>query len=491
MTLQIPTDRVQARAPDKPIRADRSYVLYWMTAQRRTQHNFGLQHAIAHCVALNKPLVVLEALRIGYPWASPRLHAFVVEGMRDNGRVLDAIGVTRVSHVEEYAGASRGLLTALAADAAVVVADAFPCFFLPKMLTAAADKLDVRLEEVDSNGLYPLSASDRLFTTAASFRRHLQKTITPHLHAFPIADPLRADGVASVVRGAVLPERVDAQFSIRVPSDLGALGLTGPAPVPMTGGAVAGTARLDTFLADKLGRYPVDRNLPLNGAASGLSPYLHFGHVGTHQIMARVFDAEGFTPWDTPPKATGSRAGWWGLSEAAESFIDELITWRELGFNRCHNDPAGYDKYETLPDWARTTLAEHAQDPRPHVYTLAEFEAAQTHDPVWNAAQRQLLEEGVIHNYLRMLWGKKILHWTPDPRVALDVMLELNNRYAIDGRDPNSYSGIFWTLGRFDRAWGPERPVFGKIRYMTSQSTQRKLKLADYLKRYGPQQRLV
>ena len=173
------------------------------------------------------------------------------------------------------------------------------------------------------------------------------------------------------------------------------------------------------------------------------------------------------------------------MAENAESFLDELITWRELGFNMCWQRP-DYDKYESLPDWAQETLHEHAADPRQYDYSLEKLQAGKTHDRLWNAAQNQLVTEGRMHNYLRMLWGKKILKWSRTPQRALEVMLELNNRFAVDGRDPNSYSGIFWVLGRYDRAWGPERPIFGKIRYMTSENTARKLTLTKYLNRYAP-----
>ncbi|MEM9696733.1 MAG: deoxyribodipyrimidine photolyase, partial [Myxococcota bacterium] len=144
-----------------------------------------------------------------------------------------------------------------------------------------------------------------------------------------------------------------------------------------------------------------------------------------------------------------------------------------------------YESYESLPDWAKTTIAEHVEDERPHVYSLEQFERADTHDEIWNAAQRELTTTGRMHNYLRMLWGKKIYEWSANPRDAIEVMVELNNKYALDGRDPNSYGGIFWVLGRYDRAWGPERPIFGKLRYMTSDSTRRKLRLKGYLDRYG------
>jgi len=158
----------------------------------------------------------------------------------------------------------------------------------------------------------------------------------------------------------------------------------------------------------------------------------------------------------------------------AEHFLDELVTWRELGFNMCSLSN-NYDQYGSLPEWARKTLGNHAKDPRPHIYSLDDLEKAETHDPLWNSAQMQLATQGGIDNRLRMLWGKKILEWSPTPESALEVMIHLNNKYALDGRDPNSYTGIFWTLGRYDRPWGPERPIFGLVRYMSSASMARKL----------------
>ena len=167
-----------------------------------------------------------------------------------------------------------------------------------------------------------------------------------------------------------------------------------------------------------------------------------------------------------------------------ESFLDELVTWREIGFNMCWQRD-DYDQFDSLPDWAQKTLHDHEGDIRPSLYSLEEFETGATHDPLWNAAQTQLLQEGRIHNYLRMLWGKKILHWSETPRDALEIMIQLNNKYAIDGCDPSSYSGIFWVLGRYDRAWGPEREVFGKVRYMTSENTARKFRVRNYVKQFS------
>ena len=217
---------------------------------------------------------------------------------------------------------------------------------------------------------------------------------------------------------------------------------------------------------------------------SGLSAYLHFGHVSPHLILARLATKEGWTVDDISESTAGKREGWWGMSASAEAFLDQLCTWRELGLNNCAHDPA-YARFESLPDWAQATLAEHESDEREHLYDLDDFENTRTHDDLWNAAQNHLRAEGIMPNYLRMLWGKKILHWSRNAREALDIMVELNNKYALDGRNPNSYSGILWTLGKFDRPWGPERPIFGKVRYMTSDNTRRKIKVDEYLARWS------
>ncbi|HET6344389.1 MAG TPA: deoxyribodipyrimidine photolyase, partial [Myxococcota bacterium] len=207
------------------------------------------------------------------------------------------------------------------------------------------------------------------------------------------------------------------------------------------------------------------------------------GHVGAHEAFTAVAEAEAWDPSHLSPRSHGGKEGWWGMGASAEAFLDQLVTWRELGFNMCSQEPR-YDRYASLPGWARDTLAQHTADPRDKLYGLATLEAGDTQDPVWNAAQRQLVREGRLHNYLRMVWGKRVLEWTRDPEEALAVLIELNNKYALDGRDPNSYSGIFWTFGRYDRPW-PERPIFGKIRYMSSANTVRKLRMKRYLQTFA------
>lgn len=483
--MRVPKSRITLEN-DAPLR-DGEYVLYWMTAFRRPSSNFALDRAIELAKELKKGLVVLEALRSGYRWASDRHHAFVMQGMADNLEAFSGTGITYLPYIEASQNAGRGLLRALAAHACVVVTDDFPAFMLPKMTRAAALKIGVRMEKVDSNGIYPMRDTSRAFSRAHDFRRHLQKTIRPHLEVFPHPDPLAHLELPEVQLGpeiqawrmATRADLLDGDFLARLPIDHSVT------TVGEIGGHRAARKRLAEWIQDGLSRYGDDRNHPDTDASSRLSFWLHFGHISAHEVFLAVVGDTVWSPSDIAVKATGSRDGWWGLPPHAEAFLDELITWREIGFNMCSTCPNDYDRFESLPDWAQITLEQHEDDPRDYVYSLEEFELAKTHDPVWNAAQRQLVKEGRIHNYLRMLWGKKILHWTSNPRQALDVMVELNNKYAVDGRDPCSYSGIFWVLGRYDRAWGPEREVFGKIRYMTSDSTIKKLKMKRYLEIFG------
>lgn len=467
------------------------YVLYWMTAFRRPRWNFALERAVDWARSLRKPLVVLEALRVDYRWACDRFHTCVAQGMRDNRDAFVEIdGVAYYPYLEPEPGAGSGLLAALAKRACVVVGDDFPSFFLPAQARAAGRVVPCRFELVDSNGLYPLRATDKVFARAFDFRRQLHKDLAPHLSELPKPAPLqgtRLPSAAGVVDDVQREWRPVSSDDLDDPA-----GLIASLPIdhhvrPVEGepgGYIAAGEALDRFLAKRLEVYDELRNQPEEEAASELSGYLHWGHLSAHEVFAAVVEREKWNPGKLAKKPTGAREGWWGMSPTAEAFLDELVTWREVGFNMT-SKRLDYDRFESLPDWAQETLQEHAGDDRDHVYTLKDFEQAKTHDELWNAAQRQLVREGRIHNYLRMLWGKKILEWSESPRDALATMIELNNKYALDGRNPNSYSGIFWVLGRYDRAWGPERPVYGKIRYMSSDNTARKVRVKDYVKRYA------
>jgi deoxyribodipyrimidine photo-lyase len=483
----VPALRIRALT-DAPVDGAGRFVLYWMIAHRRVVWNFALDRALAWARELDRPLLILEPLRVDYPWASDRLHRFVLDGMADTARRVAGTSVTYYPYVEPARGAGEGLLGALARQAAVCVTDDFPAFILPRTVAAAARQVPVRFEAVDANGLLPLRTTETAFTTAHRFRRFLQRTLPRHLADRPSASPLAAR------RGPVLqslPRDIVVRWPSAAPTLLGgAASALAALPIDHSVGVVAlrgGTASARTtlrrFLADRLARYDADRNQPEREVTSGLSPYLHFGHLSPHEVFAGVARSEAWSAQDLSARADGRRHGWWGMGKSAEAFLDQLVTWRELGFNMCaHRED--YDRYDSLPDWARRTLARHGSDRRPVRYSARELSSAETHDPLWNAGQIQLVREGRLHNYIRMLWGKKILEWSKSPAEALAVMIDLNNRYALDGRDPNSYSGIFWVLGRYDRPWGPERPVFGTVRYMSSENTARKLRVTEYVARY-------
>jgi deoxyribodipyrimidine photo-lyase len=485
----VPADRVRVVRRGAKVHPDRDFVLYWMIAARRSRSNFALDRAVGWASELGKPLVILEALRVGYPWASDRLHRFVLDGMRDNAEAFADKGVVYYPYVEPRADDDKGFLAALAARACVVVTDEFPCFFLPHMVAAAAERLDVCLEAIDGNGILPLEASDHAFTAAVHFRRHMQKELRHHLLATPRKDALARADLPALRRGAL--KEIQTRWPVAEPallegsaSALARLPIDHePFPVAMKGGPKAAHLALRRFVK-RLPDYTVLRNEPSADGTSRLSPYRHFGHVSAHEVLGAVIQAEGWTPDDLAPKATAKREGFWGMGAGAEAFLEQVIVWRELSYNMCARRPEDYAKLTSLPDWAQDTIRKHAKDKRSHVYTHAQLEEAKTHDPLWNAAQRQLLSEGWFHNYMRMLWAKKILEWSPSAEAALEAMTSIMNRWSLDGRNPNSYAGYLFTFGRYDRPW-PERPVFGKLRSMTSESTAKKHDVTGYLAKYS------
>ncbi len=402
----------------RPVRQEGRYVLYWMSAFRRPTWNFALQRAIEWAEQLGKPLVILEALRVGYPWASDRLHTFILEGMADHLAWFQDKSVTYYPYVERKAGEGSGLLESLARQSAVIVTDDFPCFFLPRMIESAATKVDILMEKVDSNGLLPMRAADRVFARAFDFRRFLQKSLAPHLEHFPTPDPLFHCQLAKPV---AIPADIRQRWPAATKQHLSKIStLVDSLPIDHSigagwtkGGFASAVDRLKQFVAKRLARYGEDRNEPALDGTSGLSPYLHFGQLSVHQILAELADAEEWSPASIGTSRSGQREGWWRMSPMTESFLDELVTWREVGFNFCWQRP-DYDQFESLPDWAKETLAKHARDKRQTIYSLEQFESASTHDPLWNAAQNQIRREGRMHNYLRMLWERK--YWNGPKR---------------------------------------------------------------------------
>ncbi len=459
------------------------YVLYWMHAYRRLERNHALDYALECAGQLRKPLVLYEGLRLVYPWASRRFHRFLLEGMQVNAVRARELGLSYWPFVEKTRGQGRGLLRRLAARACMVVTDDFPCFIVPLQSEALARDTSVPVLAVDSNSVVPLSLLGPAVAAAAHLRPRIHKAFAEAWRHRARARPR----VPDVARRRLTPP-FDAWKVADVASLLDALPLDPTAP-PVTdtrGGAPAARARLREFTKRRLRGYAEERSTPrppADGHASGLSPYLHFGHISIEEIVEAVLGTTGrWTPDELRIHNRGKREGFFCDDPDVNAFLDQALIWRDVGFQwhrSRHADTASLEA--ALPLWARQTLGAHAADPRPRRYTCDQLESGATHDPLWNAAQRELVQTGTIHSYLRMLWGKKVLEWSISPGEAYRTLEHLNNKYALDGRDPNSYAGILWCFGLFDRPWPPERRVLGSVRYMSSENAARKFDLRSYL----------
>jgi deoxyribodipyrimidine photo-lyase len=462
--------------------AGAEYVLYWMQSCRRLERSHALDYALRCAAELGRPLVLYEGLRIDYPWASERLHRFVLEGMQANAARAGELGLSYWPYVESRAGEGRGLLRRLSERACLVVTDDFPCFIVPAQAEALAQKASVPVFAVDSNSVVPLSQLGPPVQAAAHLR--------PRIHrAFAEAWQHRAAArlhVPDAVR-----KHVPAPFETWSAKDVAAfvdalpLDRSVPAVPGKPGGAPAGRARLREFVKKRLRGYAEERSEPRSpaaGHASGLSPYLHFGQLSIEAVVEAVLASTGrWSKDELRLHNRGKREGFFCDDPDVNAFLDEALTWRDVGLQWHWSRRADAASLErALPAWALQTLGAHAGDRRPWLYTAAELEDGATHDPLWNAAQRELVTTGTIHNYLRMLWGKKVLEWSASPAEAYRTLEHLNNKYALDGRDPNSYTGILWCFGLFDRPWAPERPVFGRVRFMSSERTARKFDLEGY-----------
>ena len=499
--VSVSSPRVR-RLNDDPVNEGGEFVLYWMTSTRRYHYNAALDRAIEISLDLEKPLLVIECISVRHEWSSERVLTFVAQGMVDNISIFSDNKITYLPWIENHTDSGNGMLRKLSTKACAVIIDDYPTYLPRWVMERASKSCKVSVEAVDSNGILPMSYADKAHKTAYSFRKHVQKSLYGALSTIPNEDPMSGittDLSMDTSRFNEIVEELDIEFPplewIWRVAEGGSVGKKAMAPLEidhevypvetMRGGYFEAMSRLGRFLDYRLHNYSEGRNDADNPAVSGLSPWLHFGHISTFRIVKEVLEKGNWTYDSVCVEDTGkgTRSGWWGLSASTESFLDQIITWRELGFNFAHFRK-DHNTLDSIPNWAKKTLDEHRDDER-LTYTFEQIEGAQTGDEVWNSAQRQLLRTGHMHNYLRMLWGKRILEWSPNPETAADWMIRINDRWALDGRDPNSYTGIFWVLGRHDRAWGPERPIFGKVRYMSSANTKRKLKLDGYLSRWA------
>jgi deoxyribodipyrimidine photo-lyase len=434
-----------------------------MQRAQRGIDNHAVDLAVEIANLLELPLVVYFAGISNFPHANLRHYVFLNQGLRDIEADLASRNISFVMRRAPHESHER-----LLADvkAAFLIGDENPMREPERWRKHLASRIEIPFWTVDADVVVPSKLMGKAEYGAYTIRPRLYRVLADYLHpyrnwhaeyAWKMPRGFQSDSVhEDITRGWK-----DFDRSV--------------APVEAwKGGTHAGLERLKFFAGDLLADYDDRRNHPEMDGTSCMSPYLHFGHVGPITIALAVEDAVRANP---------------RLRTARDSYFNELIVWRELAVNFVRHTTK-YDSPECAEAWAKTTIAEHARDEREHLYTLKQLEEAQTHDPLWNAGQIQMVRHGWMHNYVRMYWAKKILEWTPDVATAMKYAIYLNDKYFLDGRDPNGYAGIAWAiLGKFDRAWG-ERPIFGKIRYMSGASTGKKFNSKRYIEQMGllPQQ---
>jgi deoxyribodipyrimidine photo-lyase len=425
------------------------YVLYWMQASQRAEANHALQYAVRRANELHLPVVVLFALTDRFPEANGRHYAFLLQGLADVRRKLEAVGIRFILRL----GSPERKAAEMAERAALAVVDRGYLRIQKKWRSQAAAAMDCPLIQVESDVVVPVeTASPKEEWSAATLRAKVQAKWPEFL--VPLRERKPNHSSLSLGLDSLDPE--DSEALLKRLSPAGEVQPSSYFP----GGAEEAKARLRLFLREKLDHFAELRNIPALDAVSHLSPYLHFGHISPLQIALAA-----------------AKSG----SPGKDAFFEELLVRRELSMNFVHYNPA-YDAFTGLPAWAQKTLAAHAADPRPVLYSRAELETARTHDAYWNAAQNEMRITGKMHGYMRMYWGKKILEWSPTPEEAFAAALYLNNKYEIDGRDPNGFAGVAWCFGKHDRPWG-ERPIFGLVRFMNEAGLRRKFDIDQYVRK--------
>jgi len=428
-----------------------------MQRAMRILDNPALDIAIQAANLLGLPVVVYFQVIPNYPNANLRHYHFLQQGLRDVEADAAGRGVGFVLRRSPEHSLEAFLEEV---GAALLIGDENRCREPERWRRVLAKRLKIPYWTVDADVVVPSNIFGRTFVLLHHFRPHLKAELPKYLVAAKKVTPLHAWKPAKELTSYSLDKDITAGF-LKLDRSVGTVD-------SFTGGTHAALKRLKTFVSLELKDYETTRNHPESTGTSRLSPYLHFGNIGPLTIALAVNKAV----------AAGNAP-----ASAAEKYLDELIGWRELAVLFVMHEP-NYDNWECAAPWARTTLIEHTADPRPHRYSLAQLERAETYDDLWNAAQRQMVDTGWMHNYMRMYWGKKILEWAPDPARAFEWAVTLNDRYQLDGRDPNGYAGIAWAIvGRHDRPWF-NRPIFGLVRPMSGASTAKKFDADAYIRQH-------
>ena len=433
----------------KDVSAAPGPVVYAMARDQRVEDNWALIYAQHLALEQKQPLIVACPLTSDYPEAPERQLDFMKAGLVEVKRRLDKLNIAFVS----CDGPAAPNLSALIDDvkAGTLVCDFNPLRESRRWKSQLTRRVKIPVIEVDAHNIVPVwEASDKQEYAAYTIRPKINRQLSEFLEPFPalVKHPFAHDG-------KIMP-KTWRKDSINGTANNGQALTFEP-------GASSAQRRLERFLSTRLTRYNDLRNDPAASGQSDLSPYLHFGQLSVQRV---ALEAQRYD----------DNLG------AQEAFLEELIVRRELSDNFCHYNQQ-YDSFDGFPDWAQKTLNEHRGDPRPYLYNRDMLEAGETHDELWNAAQEEMVLTGKMHGYLRMYWAKKILEWSPSPEEALANAIYLNDKYELDGHDPNGYTGVAWSVGGVhDRAWA-ERDIFGKIRYMSYGGCKRKFSIDDYLDR--------
>jgi deoxyribodipyrimidine photo-lyase len=407
--------------------------------------------------SLDLPVSVYEGLDCAYPYANDRIHTFMLEGVPDTSERLQSLGIGYVFYLRRNRRGANDVLYRLSERAAVVVTDDFPTFIAAKHNASVPARIDTLYLAVDSSCIVPMNRLEKREWAAYTIRPKIRKLLPTYLRAVKMPGVRRRwSSVVPEWHTEVKRDRIgDLVFSCEIDHSV--------KPSTMFhGGSLEARRRLRSFLKTRLRRYARERNEPSAHSTSELSPYLHFGHISSLEVAIAAQE------YARKHKLI------------ADEFLEELIVRRELAFNFTRHSP-DYHSLACLPDWARRTLQRHASDPRNPCFTCEQMERAETYDDLWNATQKELLLRGKIHGYYRMYWGKKIIEWAKTHEEALRIMLYLHDKYALDGRDPNTYTNVLWCFGLHDRPWS-ERDIFGQVRYMSYQGMRRKTNVDAYLR---------
>ena len=427
-----------------------SYVLYWMQASQRVQYNHALEFAIQQANELGVPVVVYFGLTDRYPDANLRHYLFMLQGLKVVQKSLSARKIQMViRHESPQIGAVR-----LSKNAILVFCDRGYLNIQRNWRNYVAQHIDCPCIQVESDVVVPVEeASSREEYSAATLRPKIRRLLPKFLVKLEERDTkltslsLDFDSL-NITDTAEIIAKLDIDRSVK-PTD------------SFHGGTDEAEELLNQFLNNKLDLYPQLRNDPNAECLSGMSPYLHFGQISPLHIALKTLETR---------------------SPGVEAYLEELIFRRELSTNFVFYNQL-YDSFDGLPNWAKKVLLEHKGEPREYNYSSEELETAETHDLYWNAAQREMTLTGKMHGYMRMYWGKKIIEWSRTPEEAFQRCLYLNNKYELDGRDPNGFAGVAWCFGKHDRPWAG-RHIFGNIRYMSADGLKRKFDVDRYAKKY-------